>query len=88
MDMTETIIECLAAFTADSRVDALNGVVIHETKRIILDPVGCALAARVNRRALLASRSQSAWRARRMRRSSSARKGAALSTALPPRMGN
>ncbi|WP_346011878.1 MmgE/PrpD family protein [Streptomyces sp. SID3343] len=41
----ETLVERLAAFTADSDFDRLPADVIDESKRILLDSIGCALGA-------------------------------------------
>lgn len=43
--MTSTIVERLAAFSADASIEQLPAAVVHETKRILLDTIGCALAA-------------------------------------------
>jgi 2-methylcitrate dehydratase PrpD len=43
--MAKTIIERLASFTADTNYDRLPDIVVQESKRIILDSFGCALAA-------------------------------------------
>ncbi|MFD6349612.1 MmgE/PrpD family protein [Streptomyces roseolus] len=43
--MKETLVERLAAFTADSDFDRLPADVVEESKRIILDSLGCALGA-------------------------------------------
>ncbi|MFT3975558.1 MAG: MmgE/PrpD family protein [Sphingomonas bacterium] len=43
--MTQTIIERLADFTEATAIDALPSGVIEECKLIILDSIGCALAA-------------------------------------------
>jgi 2-methylcitrate dehydratase PrpD len=43
--MTNTIIEQLAEFTARSEFPHLPGAVVEECKRIVLDSIGCALAA-------------------------------------------
>ena len=40
-----TIVETLAEFSAASSYGALPGEVAHETKRLVLDSLGCALAA-------------------------------------------
>lgn len=42
--MAKTIVEQLADFATDATFDALPEDVVHESKRIILDSVGCALA--------------------------------------------
>ncbi len=43
--MATTIIEQLAGFTVDARYSRLPGEVIDECKRLLLDSLGCALAA-------------------------------------------
>ncbi|MBB3181136.1 MmgE/PrpD family protein [Variovorax sp. Sphag1AA] len=43
--MSKTIIEQLADFTAGSRFDQLPDIVVEESKRIVLDSIGCAVAA-------------------------------------------
>lgn len=43
--MVKTIIEQLASFTANTHYDQLPAIVVQESKRIILDSFGCALAA-------------------------------------------
>lgn len=40
-----TIVEQIAKFTVDTDYGSLPGDVAHETKRILLDSIGCALAA-------------------------------------------
>ncbi|XAH21988.1 MmgE/PrpD family protein [Xylophilus sp. GW821-FHT01B05] len=42
--MPSTIIEQLADFTAHTRFSELPDSVVHESKRIVLDSIGCALA--------------------------------------------
>src|SRR4051794_25261252 len=41
--MSKTIIQSLADFTADTTFADLPDVVVEETKRLLLDSVGCAL---------------------------------------------
>ncbi|MEY4138714.1 MAG: hypothetical protein RLZZ371_896 [Pseudomonadota bacterium] len=43
--MTQTIIQQLADFTADATFDTLPPEVVHECKRVLLDSIGCAVAA-------------------------------------------
>jgi len=43
--MEQTLIEQLADFTAGTRYEELPDVVVQESKRIVLDSLGCALAA-------------------------------------------
>ncbi|XAH21981.1 MmgE/PrpD family protein [Xylophilus sp. GW821-FHT01B05] len=43
--MTKTIIEQLASFTANSHFESLPESVVQESKRIVLDSIGCAIAA-------------------------------------------
>lgn len=43
--MSQTIVQRLAQFTADCRYQDLPSEVANETKRVILDSIGCALAA-------------------------------------------
>ncbi|MGE0487030.1 MAG: MmgE/PrpD family protein [Gammaproteobacteria bacterium] len=43
--MSRTIVEQLADFTTACTFDALPDAVVHECKRIVLDSLGCALAA-------------------------------------------
>jgi len=43
--MTRTIIEQLAHFTTETRYDQLPDIVVQESRRILLDSFGCALAA-------------------------------------------
>ncbi|WP_326536592.1 MmgE/PrpD family protein [Pseudorhodoferax sp.] len=40
-----TLIEQLAAFSTDTRFDDIPAAVVHEAKRLVLDSLGCALAA-------------------------------------------
>jgi 2-methylcitrate dehydratase PrpD len=44
-DLMPTIIEQLSGFTAGCRADTLPPEVAHETKRLLLDSIGCGLAA-------------------------------------------
>jgi len=43
--MADTIVERLARFTADTRLEQLPAEVIHECRLLVLDSIGCALAA-------------------------------------------
>ncbi|MEU3528728.1 MmgE/PrpD family protein [Streptomyces sp. NPDC038707] len=43
--MTQTLVEQLAAFTTDADYDRLPPDVVKESKRIVLDSIGCALGA-------------------------------------------
>ncbi|WP_250516936.1 MmgE/PrpD family protein [Caballeronia sp. INDeC2] len=43
--MADTLIEQLARFTSDTRFDHLPVAVVEECKRILLDSIGCAVAA-------------------------------------------
>ena len=43
--MTRTIVQKLADFTVDSTLDRLPSEVVHESKRLLLDSIGCAVAA-------------------------------------------
>lgn len=43
-DMTRTIVQKLADFTADTRLESLPAEVVHESKRLLLDSIGCAVA--------------------------------------------
>lgn len=42
--MTQTIIDSLAGFAVDTGYDALPSEVVHESKRVLLDSIGCAVA--------------------------------------------
>ena len=42
--MTQTLIQQLADFAADTRFENLPHEVVHECKRVILDSIGCAVA--------------------------------------------
>jgi 2-methylcitrate dehydratase PrpD len=44
-DMTRTIVQQLADFTVDTRLEAVPSEVVHESKRLLLDSIGCAVAA-------------------------------------------
>lgn len=43
--MSKTIIEQLADFSVDTRFEELPGAVVEECKRVLLDSIGCAVAA-------------------------------------------
>lgn len=42
--MTRTLVQQLADFTADTALERLPGEVVHESKRLLLDSIGCAVA--------------------------------------------
>ena len=43
--MARTLVQTLADFTVDSTYDRLPAEVVEECKRLVLDSIGCALAA-------------------------------------------